>query len=487
MHMQRREMLKTGLAGAALFVPTAGDPVAFAGSPGTGASAHAPATPLTSRGVDFCTAAAEGRIEALKSMLVEDPALLYARDAKGQSAFLLACLAQKAAAAEFLLSQGLVLDIHEAVAAGKEERAKELLAIAPGLIHLPNAFGDTPMHLAALCEQTGMIAQIAWGPRFDAANPKRGSLTPAHLAVLASDPGKALSMAQSIFGNWINPNLKADDGNTPLHFAAQMGHEEVAKLLVRKGADTAAKNSAGKTALDVAFEQKRDGVTRLLRNSSAIRIDHEVRRYTATRDGSAFRLAQPDLPQSWINEFVIAAHFNFERVKQMLARSSDLLNANPTWNELAVEAAGHMGNETICGFLLDRGAPYSLCTAAMFGDTATAKKYLAEDPARVRERGAHDFPLLWYPIFGKEHVETAELLIAGGADIRDGIRGVTALHVAAQRGQAKMAELLVAKGADPAERAPHASGAMLTAAEFAENAKHGELAAFLRAREKPLK
>jgi ankyrin repeat protein len=483
--MQRRQMLKqTGIAGATMFIPPASGSLSLAGPASAASVPPPPVRSGSARASDFCSAATEGRIETLKSMLGEDPALLYARDAKGQSAFLLACLAQKTEAAEFILSQGLVLDIHEAVAAGKEERAKELLAVSPGLINLPNGFGDTPMHLAALCQQSAMIAQIAWGPKFDIANPKRGGLTAAHLAVLADDPAKASSMSQSIFGNWFNPNLKGGDGSTPLHFAAEMGHEDIVKLLIRKGANPSAKNAALKTPLGLAIEHKRDAVAQLLRNASAIKIDHQVKRYTATRAGTPFQLAQPDLPQSWINEFVIFAHFNFERVQQMLARSSDLLNANPTWSELSVEAAGHMGNEAICGFLLDRGAPYSICTAAMFGDTSTIKRLLADDRDRVRERGAHDFPVLWYPIFGKEHVDAAEILVAAGADIRDGIRGVTALHVAAQRGQPKMAELLIAKGANPAERAPGANGAMLTAAEFADTAKHGELAAFLCEREK---
>jgi ankyrin repeat protein len=482
--MERREMLKNTAAAAALLVPSATGALASDCTANSSSRANTN-TPPSARVADFCGAASEGRVDAMKAMLAEDPALLYARDAHGQSAFLLACLAQKTAAADFLLSQGLVLDIHEAVAAGKEDRAKELLALSPGVINLPNAFGDTPMHLAALCQQTSMIAQIAWGARFDVANSKRGGLTAAHLAVQAPDNAQALSMAQSIFGNWIDPNLRAADGTTPLHFAAQIGHEEAAKLLLRKGADPGARNSAGKTALDLAFDSKRDAVVQLLRNPSAVKADHQAKRYSVTRTGAPFQLAQPDLPQSWINEFVINAHFNFERVKQMLGHSADLLNGRPTWNELAVEAAAHMGNEAICAFLLDRGAPYSLCTAAMSGDTAAAKKYLAEDPVRVRERGAHDFPLLWYPIFGEEHVETAEALIAAGADPRDGIRGVTALHVAAQRGQSKMAELLVAKGANPAERAPNPTGALLTAAEFAENAKHAELAAFLRQHERP--
>lgn len=46
------------------------------------------------------------------------------------------------------------------------------------------------------------------------------------------------------------------DGNTPLMFAAIRGNADVAKILVEKGADKTLKNKNGKTALDLATENK---------------------------------------------------------------------------------------------------------------------------------------------------------------------------------------------------------------------------------------
>jgi ankyrin repeat protein len=60
-----------------------------------------------------------------------------------------------------------------------------------------------------------------------------------------------------------------------------------------------------------------------------------------------------------------------------------------------------------------------------------------------------------YTTFSKERVDVAELLLNAGSDPNADMRGVTALHFAARRGYAKLAELLLARGADPYGRADY--------------------------------
>ena len=51
------------------------------------------------------------------------------------------------------------------------------------------------------------------------------------------------------------PNVPTDvDGNTPLHLAARIGFAEVAALLIRFGADRAARNRKGLRAVDLCEE-----------------------------------------------------------------------------------------------------------------------------------------------------------------------------------------------------------------------------------------
>ena len=64
-------------------------------------------------------------------------------------------------------------------------------------------------------------------------------------------------------------NAKSDDGWTPLHDAASMGHKEIVELLLAKGANVNAKNNYGNTPLDLAsgetanFLRKHGGKTGL--------------------------------------------------------------------------------------------------------------------------------------------------------------------------------------------------------------------------------
>lgn len=55
-----------------------------------------------------------------------------------------------------------------------------------------------------------------------------------------------------------DPNSKTAEGDTPLHLAAGGNHEAAAKALIAHGADRAAKNAQGQTALDIA-QQKQYG------------------------------------------------------------------------------------------------------------------------------------------------------------------------------------------------------------------------------------
>ena len=79
-----------------------------------------------------------------------EPAL-YTRNDKGQSSFLQACLAGQTEAANLLIERGLVLDLHEAAAAGKTARIDERLAQNPGSVNHRDLLGATPFHYAVAC------------------------------------------------------------------------------------------------------------------------------------------------------------------------------------------------------------------------------------------------------------------------------------------------------------------------------------------------
>lgn len=114
--------------------------------------------------------------------------------------------------------------------------------------------------------------------------------------------------------------------------------------------------------------------------------------------GSAGGGAKEPLKPEMVKEFVIAAHLNFDRVKEMLAQEPTLLNACWDWGngdfELAIGGAGHMGRRDIALYLLEKGARMDLFVAAMLGHLEIVKATLEAFPNLLYSKGPHGIPLL---------------------------------------------------------------------------------------------
>jgi ankyrin repeat protein len=153
----------------------------------------------------------------------------------------------------------------------------------------------------------------------------------------------------------------------------------------------------------------------------------------------------PEPTQEELRPFVLAAHGNFAAVKELLAAQPVLLNARfQDFNETALEAAAHTGQREIAQYLLDAGAPLTICAAAMLGRTEDVAAFLASDPTLANSAGAHGIPLLFHvALSGK--TEIADLLVAHGG----GDGASPALNAAAPRGHRAMVAWLLAHGADP--------------------------------------
>jgi ankyrin repeat protein len=379
-----------------------------------------------------------GTLLASSAIASATPDALYVRDQNGRSVFLDACLEGNAAAKEDLLKRGLILDIHEASAAGVTARVEEILARNAGSVNHRDLQDATPLHYAARCGQVPIAnVLLQKGAELGARASRLDGATPAHFAAAVADSKTALQVLGTLVGNGATADARQTDGVTVLHVAAQQGHADAVRLLVRRGADPVAVDGSGKTPLEVAKGEALD----VLKTSSSIPRDCQTARYRGVQREDTY-----GLPQAWINEFVIAAHFDFDKIKRLYTQCHDLLLTRSTWDEIGVEAAAHMGREDMAGFFIEKGSPISMSTACMLGLTDEVKKMLAQDAKRVHERGAHDFPVLWYTVFGKERPDMLELLLASGADVHAGMMGNTTMQLATKKNYNQVVEVLRAHG-----------------------------------------
>jgi ankyrin repeat protein len=414
-----------------------------------GAAAETKPNPLDSE--KFRQAVLTGDLPTVTLMLDRDPALRYARDSAGVSVYTLACLKGQPKIAEQIAGRGLVLDIFEAAVSGDSKRANEIAKDDPGLAHHRLPDGRTPLHLAAEAGKPALVIFFA----MKGADLSAGPESPLLAAV--DYPEHALASEMSIFllMNASDPNARRRDGKTALELAAARGYDDLVHMLIHRGAEA---------------------------NAPSVERVYYGRRYTQDLHGNPVtREDTYGIPQEWINQFVTVAHFDFEKVKHLQKMCPTLIMTRATWDELAIEAAAHMGLTPMAQFLADLGAPVSTCTATLVGEQALVKRLVSEDAGCIRERGAHDIALLSYTALGNQHLEIAELLLGAGADVHARSLGQTSLHIAASKGHVELAQLFLDHGAD-INAIANVRGASLPPLAVAVQAKHEKMATLLKER-----
>jgi hypothetical protein len=118
---------------------------------------------------------------------------------------------------------------------------------------------------------------------------------------------------------------------------------------------------------------------------------------------------RPTLDLALIKEFVGAAHKDFDKVKQMLTETPDLLHAVNNlgaWDwEDAIGAAGHVGHRELTLYLLEKGARPTICVAAMLGKTEVVKAFITAYPYMKNAVGPHRIPLMAHARKGGKDAE----------------------------------------------------------------------------------
>lgn len=120
---------------------------------------------------------------------------------------------------------------------------------------------------------------------------------------------------------------------------------------------------------------------------------------------------------SAVQEFVGAAHGDFDAVRSALEADATLANAAWDWGdgdwETGLGAAAHMGRRDIAELLLAHGARIDVFAAAMLGDVDVVTAILAAHPEVRESLGPHGIPLRAHAEAGGEQARAVlELLDA---------------------------------------------------------------------------
>jgi hypothetical protein len=114
----------------------------------------------------------------------------------------------------------------------------------------------------------------------------------------------------------------------------------------------------------------------------------------------------PAQSRELVREMVTVAHFDLNRVKDLVGAHPSLAMAGWDWGfgdwETPLGAASHMGNRPIAEYLISKGAPTSLYSAAMFGQLEVMKALVAAQPGIQHVRGPHSISLLAHARMGGE-------------------------------------------------------------------------------------
>lgn len=259
----------------------------------------------------------------------------------------------------------------------------------------------------------------------------------------ASPPGLRyidLEKVEKTVGQGLDPNQRAQDGNTPLSMAALTGRAELVKKLVEAGADVNAAVGTRSTILGMAIAGgNREIFEYLLSKGADVNKAFPV---NGTPLLEAARLGRVEMTQALV-----------ERGADVRATNSEGANA--------VALAAQNGHAAIVSLLArqgadleltDKGGRTPLMHAAMAGQPEAAKALLAGG-AKIDFANQDGFTALYQASCGRDSKRdfagvVKELLAAGADPNIVTVTGDTPLTRAVAHGSAEMITMLVKGGAD---------------------------------------
>ncbi|CAH0387234.1 unnamed protein product [Bemisia tabaci] len=259
---------------------------------------------------------------------------------------------------------------------------------------------------------------------------------------------------------------------TPLQLAAEGGHADVVKVLVRAGASCTDENKAGFTAVHLAAQNGHLPVLEVMRSSQSLRISSKKLGVTALH---------------------IAAYYGqADTVREMLSHVPATVKSDPPsgtsfLGELGTESgltplhlAAYSGNENVVRLLLNSAGVqvdaassengYNPLHLACFGGHTTVVGLLLSRAADLLQSSDKHGKTCLHIAATHGHYQMVEVLLGQGAAIdATDKNGWTPLHCAARAGTYDVVKLLVESGASPKSVTNYGSAPIWFAAQEGHN------------------
>lgn len=204
----------------------------------------------------------QGKTAEIAEAVGEHPSLAQSRDAQGISALMLSVYTQQAIIRDFLLTHLKELDIFEAAAVGNCARLHQLIAADAMSARAISPDGWTPLHLAAAFSNgetvTLLLEHGAHVHQFSH-NPLRNQ--PLHACVALNS---SIETVLALIEAGADVNAVQHGGYTPLLQAAASGKKDWVLLLLKHGARLDQYCDQGKSPLDYARERGHTEVAEIL-------------------------------------------------------------------------------------------------------------------------------------------------------------------------------------------------------------------------------
>nr|CAH7722319.1 unnamed protein product [Callosobruchus chinensis] len=370
-------------------------------------------------------ASEQGYLHVCDSLLT-NKAFINSKSRNGRTALHLAAMNGYIHLVKFLIKDhNAVIDIltlkkqtplHLAAAAGQIEVCKLLLELGAD-IDATDEQGQKPIHAACQNNYSEVVKLfLQQHPSLVMATTKDGD-TCAHIAAAQGSVTVIEELMKFDRAGVISARNKITDA-TPLQMAAEGGHAEVVKALVRAGANITDENKGGFTAVHLAAQHGHLQVLEVLRSSNTLRIISK---------------------KLGVTPLHVAAYFGqADTVRELLTHVPGTVKSDSPNGASLVPALGNESGMT------------PLHLAAFSGNENVVRLLLnsagVQVDAATHENGYNPMHLACYG----GHGTVVGLLLSRSAELLQSVdrHGKTGLHIAAQHGHYQMVEVLLGQGAE---------------------------------------